>query len=163
DDGRGAPRGPPGLDRARRLPEDVRDDGRDVDGGRDPSRRRPDRPSRRGGLDPGRPGAAVGPPRLARAPSVRAVSRGRSSAVAPWRADARRHPPAGSAGGLPLIAPAEPIPTYDEPAGFDPLGDGPNGGRFAEPDLEPALPDEARNRAAHASQAPTSQIESQPD
>ena len=54
---------------------------------------------------------------------------------------------------------AEPIPTYDEPAGFAPSADG----VFAEADVEPALPDEARARAAHASQAPTSQLESQPD
>ncbi|MEO5939658.1 MAG: OB-fold nucleic acid binding domain-containing protein, partial [Candidatus Limnocylindrales bacterium] len=60
---------------------------------------------------------------------------------------------------LPRIAPAEPIPTYDEPAGFDAA----TGRGVAEADLEPALPDEARSRAAQASQAPTAQIESQPD
>ena len=70
--------------------------------------------------------------------------------------------PAGSpAGALPRIAPAEPIPTYDEPNGFAPVEA--SGGRFAEADLEPALPDEARARAALASQAPTHQIESQAD
>ncbi len=58
---------------------------------------------------------------------------------------------------LPRIAPAEPISTYSEPDGAASVG-----GR-AESDDEPALPDEARARAAQASQAPTSQIESQPD
>ena len=57
------------------------------------------------------------------------------------------------------IAPAEPIPTYHEPPG---LSD-PGTGGFADRDEEPALPDEARARAASESAAPTSQVESQPD
>jgi DNA polymerase III subunit alpha len=73
--------------------------------------------------------------------------------VSPLRAEAR------PGGGLPRIAPAEPISTYSEPAG---LAVAANGGR-PEADDEPALPDEARARAAVASQAPTSQLESQPD
>jgi hypothetical protein len=61
--------------------------------------------------------------------------------------------------GLPRIAPAEPIPTYDEPAGFAAASTSAR----AEADDEPALPDEARARVALASAAPTPQIESQPD
>src|SRR6185369_1814858 len=74
--------------------------------------------------------------------------------VSPLRAEAR------VGGDLPHIAPAEPISTYSEPVGFAAAGseDG-----STEPSDEPALPDEARARAAEASQAPTSQIESQPD
>jgi hypothetical protein len=62
-------------------------------------------------------------------------------------------------GDLPRIAPAEPISTYTEPVGLATRG----GSGLGEADDEPALPDEARARAAHDSQAPTSQIESQPD
>ena len=40
DDGDRDARGPPGHDRGRRLPADVRADGRDLDGGLDPPRRR---------------------------------------------------------------------------------------------------------------------------
>jgi DNA polymerase-3 subunit alpha len=76
--------------------------------------------------------------------------------VSPLRAEAR------PAGDLPRIAPAEPIPTYDEPAGFA-SASGPVDRALDEAGDEPALPDEARARAAQASQAPTSQIESQPD
>ncbi len=46
DDGRRHARGPPGLHRGRRLPAALRADGPDVAGGRDPPRRRADRPSR---------------------------------------------------------------------------------------------------------------------
>jgi DNA polymerase-3 subunit alpha len=74
--------------------------------------------------------------------------------VSPLRAEAR------TGGGLPRITPAEPISTYTEPAGLAPPA-GSNGAGDA--DDEPALPDEARARAAVASQAPTSQVESQPD
>jgi hypothetical protein len=73
--------------------------------------------------------------------------------VSPLRAEAQ------PAGRLPAIAPAEPIPTYREP---ESLADA-SGGVFAERDDEPALPDEARARAASESAAPTSQVESQPD
>ncbi len=73
--------------------------------------------------------------------------------VSPLRADAQ------PGGDLPRIAPAEPISTYSEPVGLSGSADG---GR-PEADDEPALPDEARSRAAQASQAPTSQLESQPD
>jgi hypothetical protein len=73
--------------------------------------------------------------------------------VSPLRAEAQ------PGGGLPRIAPAEPISTYSEPVGFAAPAEG---GR-SDPDDEPALPDEARERVALASQAPTPQIESQPD
>jgi hypothetical protein len=73
--------------------------------------------------------------------------------VSPLRAEAQGN------GRLPAIAPAEPIPTYHEPPSFtDASGRG-----FADRDEEPALPDEARARAASESAAPTSQLESQPD
>jgi hypothetical protein len=73
--------------------------------------------------------------------------------VSPLRAEAQ------GSGALPAIAPAEPIPTYHEPPGFSAT----SGRGFAERDDEPALPDEARARAASESAAPTSQVESQPD
>jgi hypothetical protein len=77
--------------------------------------------------------------------------------VSPLRADAQ----GGSHGNgaLPPIAPAEPISTYNEPPGLSNSG----GGGFPDRDDEPALPDEARARAASESAAPTSQLESQPD
>ncbi len=97
------------------------------------------------------PGAADPPP--ARPDEVRpGVPR-----VSPLRAEARPPATADSTVELPAIAPADPIPTYAEPeslsaaTGADEIAD------------EPALPDEARDRAALASAAPTSQIESQPD
>jgi hypothetical protein len=73
--------------------------------------------------------------------------------VSPLRADAQ------PSGDLPRIAPAEPISTYSEPAGLATTA----GSGRPEADDEPALPDEARSRAALAYQAPTSQLESQPD
>ena len=56
---------------------------------------------------------------------------------------------------LPPIAPADPLPTYHEPPDLELLA--------TEQDDEPALPDEARSRAVQASEAPTAQVESQPD
>jgi hypothetical protein len=70
--------------------------------------------------------------------------------LSPLRAEAV----AARAATLPAIEPAAPIPTYVEPAGAAinvPI----------EPDDEPALPDEARARAALASDLPTPQVESQ--
>jgi hypothetical protein len=111
--------------------------------------------SERGGVPvmapvPAAAGIAVGPgmpqDRPARPDEIRpGVPR-----VSPLRADAR------PADDLPRIVPAEPIATYDEPAGLSEAA-------RAEPSDEPALPDEARARAASASAAPTSQIESHPD
>ncbi|HET7702830.1 MAG TPA: hypothetical protein VFK35_05480, partial [Candidatus Limnocylindrales bacterium] len=103
------------------------------------------------------------------APDLVAVGPGRAAIdeirpgvprVSPLRADAvGATVPSATPGAMPAIAPAEPIPTYDEPDGF--AAATANGA--AEPDDEPALPDEARARAAQASAAPTAQIESQPD
>jgi hypothetical protein len=61
--------------------------------------------------------------------------------VSPLRADA--------AAGLPVIAPAEPLPTY---------GEGPPAGSVDQDD-EPALPDEARARVATALLGPTTPLE----
>jgi hypothetical protein len=83
--------------------------------------------------------------------------------VSPLRADAATSGTiassvsSGSVGALPEVRPGAPIPTYTEPEGV--AVPGPNG----EPDDEPALPDEARSRVVQASEAPTSQLESQPD
>jgi hypothetical protein len=76
--------------------------------------------------------------------------------VSPLRAEARPVP--GPSTALPTIAPRDPIPTYVEPEGLSEAiaAGGP------ETDDEPALPDEARDRVAMASEAPTSQIESGP-
>ncbi len=103
---------------------------------------------------PAREPVAVGPGAAARPDEIRpGVPR-----VSPLRAEARPVPPTASpAAGLPRITPAEPIPTYDEPEGLEPGGD------RADANDEPALPDEARSRAAVAAAAPTSQLESQPD
>jgi hypothetical protein len=74
--------------------------------------------------------------------------------VSPLRPEAR---PAGAdpLGILPAIAPAEPMPTYAEPAGA----------RSAAPDRDddPALPDEARRAAAGAASAPTAAMDAGPD
>ncbi len=73
--------------------------------------------------------------------------------VSPLRAEARP-PRADALGVLPAIAPAEPIPTYDEPPGA----------RWAAPDRddEPALPDEARRAAVGVATAPTLAAEAGP-
>jgi hypothetical protein len=54
---------------------------------------------------------------------------------------------------LPRIAPAEPVATYVEPLGDPELGDH---------DIEPALPDEARSRAAAEAAASTTPVETPP-
>jgi DNA polymerase-3 subunit alpha len=99
---------------------------------------------------PGRTPVAVGPGRpseLATAAPVR---------VSPLRAGATADAPAGpTTSPLPPIAPAEPIPTWGEPVGAGapfPAGD---------PD-EPALPDEARAKAAEAAGAPTRPMDASP-
>ena len=55
--------------------------------------------------------------------------------------------PVAAAAPMPRIVPAEPIPTYAEPAGAE----------IAAPDrdIEPSLPDEERSRAQDAADAPT--------
>src|SRR5262249_60870575 len=77
-----------------------------------------------------------------------------AAAAAPARA---RPPPRRAPPALPPAGPPEPIPTYAEPPDRA-AGDAAGGA-----DDEPALPDEARARAAQASAAPTDQIESQPN
>jgi DNA polymerase-3 subunit alpha len=72
--------------------------------------------------------------------------------VSPLRAEAV------ASAGLPRIAPAEPIATYVESADLAAT----SVETLAEDD-DPALPDEARARVARESQAPTAQLESQPD
>jgi DNA polymerase-3 subunit alpha len=67
---------------------------------------------------------------------------------------------AGSPGGAPVavstpIAPAEPIPSYVEPPGLERMA--------PDDDLEPALPDEARDRVAVAARAPTPPVDASPD
>jgi hypothetical protein len=74
--------------------------------------------------------------------------------VSPLRADADRAPASADASPQPQIAPGEPIPTYSEPDGFD--------GLDRDRDVEPALPDEARDRAAGAAAATTRPIDASP-
>jgi hypothetical protein len=77
--------------------------------------------------------------------------------VSPLRAGATAGAPVAAAGisPLPPIAPAEPIPTWGEPVdGAAPFPAG-------EPD-EPALPDEARAKAAEAAGAPTRPVDAGP-
>jgi hypothetical protein len=62
-------------------------------------------------------------------------------------------PGAAAVATLPRIAPAEPVATYSEPPGNPELVDH---------DVEPALPDEARSRAAAEAEAATSPIEAAP-
>jgi hypothetical protein len=88
--------------------------------------------------------------------------------VSPLRAEYRRDAPPTDPGSAVVataartsptssaapIAPAEPIPTYQEPPGLDRLR--------PDDDLEPALPDEARDRAAVAARAPTPPLDPSP-
>ena len=57
---------------------------------------------------------------------------------------------------LPPLAPGEPIPTYVEPPGLASATDQEDGPE------EPPLPDEARQRAAAAAQAPSRPLEAPP-
>ena len=92
--------------------------------------------------------------------------------VSPLRAEFRREAPSPTASDPAVIAtvarpsaapapdraaqfaPAEPIPTYQEPPGLERL--------TPDDDLEPALPDEARDRAAVAARAPTPPLDPSP-
>jgi hypothetical protein len=91
--------------------------------------------------------------------------------VSPLRAEFRRAeppPPSSPAGARPSaaaaaapavsvaspITPAEPIPTYAEPPALERMA--------PDDDLEPALPDEARDRAAIAARAPTPPVDASP-
>jgi DNA polymerase-3 subunit alpha len=79
---------------------------------------------------------------------------GVATAAPPVPAQAAMAPP-GSPASSPPFAPAEPIPTYLEPPGLDRLA--------PDDDVEPALPDEARDRAAVAARAPTPPVDAAPD
>ena len=57
--------------------------------------------------------------------------------------------------GVPVVAPAEPVATYQEPPGLATV-------TGADPREEPPLPDEARARAVAAAQAPSRPIEAAP-
>jgi DNA polymerase-3 subunit alpha len=85
-----------------------------------------------------------------------AMSPVRGEAVSPARADAvspiRRE---AAAPVSPYVAPAEPLPTYQEPPDLA-------GAVGADEPDEPALPDEARSRAAAAAQAPSRPVEAAP-
>ncbi len=72
--------------------------------------------------------------------------------VSPLRADAR--PPEAS-GSLPSVTPGEPIPTYQATPDLERLA--------PDRDVEPALPDEARDVAAGAARAVTPPIDASPD
>jgi DNA polymerase III subunit alpha len=116
----------------------------------------------------GRPPAGSSPPSTepAASPVGAAAGQGRPSSaadqgtrreipyVSPLRADARPMSPPPDGSPLPPIAPAEPIPTYREPQGFD--------GLDRDRDVEPALPDEARDRAADADAATTPPVDASP-
>jgi DNA polymerase-3 subunit alpha len=70
--------------------------------------------------------------------------------VSPLRAEYRREAPSAERG----IAPAEPIPTYQEPPALERIR--------PDDDIEPALPDEARERVAVAARAPTPPVDASP-
>jgi DNA polymerase-3 subunit alpha len=74
--------------------------------------------------------------------------------VSPLRAEARATAPPGPVGSLPSVAPGEPIPTYHEPSALE--------GLDPDRDVEPALPDEARDRAAEAARAATPPVDASP-
>jgi hypothetical protein len=98
---------------------------------------------------------AVGPGRTPTSPSPAAVPGEAAAAVAParispLRPDAWTSEPAA----LPDIQPAQPLPTYVEPADL--------GAFHADDHDEPALPDEARAVEAGAAAAPTRPIDAGP-
>ena len=116
----------------------------------------------------GRPPVASSPPSLGQTTSTVVAATGLSGPssaaaqgsrreipyVSPLRAEARPSSPPGEASPLPPIAPGEPIPTYSEPGGFD--------GLDRDRDVEPALPDEARDRAAGEAAAVTPPLDPSP-
>jgi DNA polymerase-3 subunit alpha len=104
--------------------------------------------------------SAVAPPRPDAAESPRESGREPLLRVSPLRPEAR---PAEFGGpyGVALdpqmtvpIAPAEPVPTYLEPAGLSGPGD--------DRDEEPPLPDEARERVVDGTTIPTAPVEAGP-
>jgi DNA polymerase-3 subunit alpha len=75
--------------------------------------------------------------------------------VSPLRAEARTPPPPESSQVLPAVAPGEPIPTYQEVPDLETIA--------PDRDVEPALPDEARGRAADEARAVTPPVDASPD
>jgi hypothetical protein len=94
---------------------------------------------------------AVGPGAPAAVPVVAGGQAAVGAAPVPFVSPLRGETAGATAGidatALPSIAPAEPMPTYQEPPGAT----------VADPEVEeePALPDEARARAADLAEAPT--------
>jgi DNA polymerase III subunit alpha len=72
--------------------------------------------------------------------------------VSPLRAEARQPE---SSQALPAVAPGEPIPTYQGVPDLETIA--------PDRDVEPALPDEARDRAAGAARAVTPPVDASPD
>ena len=99
-----------------------------------------------GGADGRRAPVAVGPGVAAAAPVTAGVATAPPVAI-PTVSPLRATPDAG----LPAIRPADPLPTYTEPRGL--------AGAHDETTDEPALPDEARVRAADAARAPTAPVD----
>ena len=218
DDGRRDDRGPPGLDRGRRLPQDVRADRGDLDRRVDPAvagrvdhrgeevslladlatewdaavARGPRgvRPRGRGGRSRSRaaPPAGGGRAGNGRAGQRQRVGRREREAampgaaappapreipyVSPLRAEFRREAPAPSApdsAAIATVARPSPAPAPDRAARSPPPSRSrPTRSRPAcerltpDDDLEPALPDEARDRAAVAARAPTPPLDPSP-
>ena len=120
------------------------------------------------GRGPRRQPVAVGPGAPVTAPSGNGSNGGNGHAatpprgpaprdipyVSPLRAEYRREAPSNG-GAANRIAPVEPIPTYQEPPGLERL--------TPDDDVEPALPDEARDRAAVALRAPTPPVDASPN
>jgi hypothetical protein len=67
----------------------------------------------------------------------------------------------GAGAGTPALVPSEPIPTYTEPPGARAASSG-DAAESALDTEEPALPDEARDAAAAAAQAPSRPTEARP-
>jgi DNA polymerase III subunit alpha len=76
--------------------------------------------------------------------------------VSPLRAEARQAVPTPETSqALPAVAPGEPIPTYQEVPDLETIA--------PDRDVEPALPDEARGRAAGEARAVTPPVDASPD
>jgi hypothetical protein len=152
DRGRGPRRSPPGQDAAASLARPARPTEASLNGNGNGTGYRFE-----GAAEPAAPrpeaaavSASAGGP-IDGAPIIGRTAGGRDIVYAsPLRAEAR---PA-TAAGLPAIAPGAPIPTYHEPPGLERLA--------PDRDVEPALPDEARNQAAGAADAATPPVDASP-
>ncbi|HVM64003.1 MAG TPA: OB-fold nucleic acid binding domain-containing protein, partial [Acidimicrobiales bacterium] len=105
-----------------------------------------------GATPPGGPAASPEPPRLSISPKRQETFGG----PAPAPGGPAPVPGGLAPGGLPRVAPAEPLPTYQEPPGLA-------GAAGADEPDEPPLPDEVRGQAAIAAQAPSRPVEAAPD